>query len=62
MTENKIRVTLAEAGDTPNLFVWDGDKLIAKIWLYPDGGIVYRSFVPKITRSIRLRNSQIYSL
>lgn len=59
MTENKIRVTLAEAGDTPNLFVWDGDKLIAKIWLYPDGGIDYRSFVLKMTSPIRLRDRQI---
>lgn len=59
MTKNKIRVTIAEVGDTSNLFVWSGDKLIAKIWLYPDGGIDYRSFVPKTTRSIRLRGSQI---
>lgn len=59
MTENKIKVTLAEIGDVSNLFVWDGDKLIAKIWLYPDGGIDCRSFVPKTTRPICLRKSQI---
>ncbi len=34
--EVKVIITDSE-GDTPNLFVWDKDKLIAKIWLYPDG-------------------------
>ena len=60
MTENdEIEVTLVESGNTLNLFIWEGKTLISKIWLYPDGSIDYRSFVPKTTRLIPLRESQI---
>ena len=60
MVENdEVKVTLVETGDTPNLFVWEGNTLIAKIWLHPDGSIDYRSFIPKVTRSMPLRESQI---
>jgi hypothetical protein len=59
MVENdEVKVTLVESGNTPNLFVWEGNTLIAKIWLHPDGSINYRSFVPKATHSIPLRESQ----
>lgn len=57
----QIVVTISGAeSDTPNLYVWDKTvpdrpELIAKIWLYPDGRINYRSFVPKTTREITLR-------
>ena len=55
----KVKITITEPeGDTPNLFVWDEDKLIAKIWLYPDGRITYRSFVPKTTNEIPLRKKK----
>lgn len=54
--EAEVKVTITDPeGDTPNIFVWDKDKLIAKIWLYPDGRITYRSFVPKATNEILLR-------
>lgn len=59
MTENKIKVTLTETDDTPNLFIWNGDILIGKIWLYPDGSISYRIFVPELTPLVQLRDSQI---
>ena len=56
--EAQVKVTISGAdSDTPNLFVWDSDKLIAKIWLYPDGKITYRSFVPKTTVELRLRDT-----
>ena len=55
--EAEVKVSISGAdSDTPNLFVWDKDKLIAKIWLYPDGKITYRSFVPKTTVELLLRN------
>ncbi len=58
--EAEVRVSISGAdGDTPNLFVWNKDKLIAKIWLYPDGKITYRSFVPKTTVELLLRNTSI---
>ena len=57
--EAQVRVSITDPyGDTPNLFVWDEDKLIAKIWLYPDGRITYRSFVPNTTAEIQLRESR----
>lgn len=59
MTESKIKVTLTEAGDTPNLFIWDGNILMGKIWIHPDGSITYRVFVPELTPLIQLRDSQI---
>ena len=55
MVENdEVIVTLTESHDTPNLYVWEGNTLIAKIWLYPDGSITYRSFYPKPTPEIHL--------
>lgn len=57
----QVVVTISgENSDTPNLYVWDKTiptrpELIAKIWLYPDGRINYRSFVPKTTREITIR-------
>ena len=55
--EDEIKVTLTEVGSTPNLFVWDGPVCIAKIWLYPDGSITYKSFRPDISQSVTLRRS-----
>ena len=54
--EAEVKVTISGAySDTPNLFIWDRTELIAKIWLYPDGRIKYRSFVPKTTGEIQIR-------
>lgn len=60
MIENdEIKITIAEVGDTPNLFIWGGMGLLAKIWLYPDGSIKYRRFAPELSPLILLRKSQI---
>ena len=56
----EVKVTISGAhSDTPNLFVWDRTQLIAKIWLYPDGRIKYRSFVPKTTLEIQIRGPSL---
>ncbi|MFW9931266.1 MAG: hypothetical protein ACFFDR_01270 [Candidatus Thorarchaeota archaeon] len=58
--EAQVKVTISGAhSDTPNLFVWDRTELIAKIWLYPDGRIKYRSFVPKTTQEIEIRGRHL---
>lgn len=61
MTENddEIKITLTESGDTPNIFIWGGEGLLAKIWLYPDGSIKYRRFAPELSPLILLRESRI---
>jgi len=48
-----VKVTVAE-GDTPNIFVWLDDRLIAKFWIYPDGSVNCRTFVPDTSPEIFL--------
>jgi len=53
MEIKEVKVT-AVGGNTPNIFICADGKLIAKLWIYPDGMIRYRSFVPKTTGELPL--------
>jgi len=49
----EVKVEVAK-GNTPNIFVWVDGKLVAKLWIYPDGQVRYRTFYPETTAEILL--------